>query len=138
MLTRFGGGLMTTERYHPLFAVDLANACTYYDSIADTLGDRSRVNVRSIIQTVTERPESFGRIGGEFRGALVDRFPYVVVFTVDDDMPSIFGLRHAASDRSDWFSRTMPTVSGEPSDAPESASRGDSTMEDQPRRPGDR
>ncbi len=27
--------------------------------------------------------DSFGRIGGDLRGALVDRFPYVVVFTVD-------------------------------------------------------
>ena len=129
---------MATERYHPLFAVDLANACSYFDSIADTLGNRFWVNVRSIIHTVVERPESFGRIGGEFRGALVDRFPYVVVFAVDDGIPSIFGLRHAVSDRSDWFSRTIPAASGEPSDAPESASRGDSTMEDQPRRPGDR
>ncbi len=129
---------MATERYHPLFAVDLATACAYYDSIAGTLGNRFRANVRSIIQTVIERPESFGRIGGEFRGALVDRFPYVVVFTVDNGLPSIFGLRHAASDRSDWFGRTMPAAIGEPSDAPESASQGDSTMEDQPRRPGDR
>lgn len=129
---------MGTERYHPLFAVDLATACAYYDSIAGTLGNRFRANVRSIIQTVIERPESFGRIGGEFRGALVDRFPYVVVFTVDDEMPSIFGLRHAASDRSDWFGRSMPAASGEPSAAPASASRDDSAMEDQPRRPGDR
>jgi hypothetical protein len=73
-----------------------------------------------MIQSVTERPESFGRIGGEFRGAMVDRFPYVVVFTVDDGIPSVFGLRHAASNRSDWFSRTMPAASGEPGDARES------------------
>lgn len=113
---------MATERYHPLFAADLSIACSYYDSIADTLGNRFRVNVRSVIQAAIERPESFGRIGGEFRGALVDRFPYVVVFTFDDGIPSIFGLRHAASDRSDWFSRTMPATSGEPRDARESPS----------------
>jgi hypothetical protein len=34
MLTRFGGGLMATERYHPLFAVDLASACSRYEAIA--------------------------------------------------------------------------------------------------------
>ncbi len=105
---------MATERYHPLFAVDLANACSYYDSIADTLGNRFRANVRLIIQAVVERPESYGRIGGEFRGALVNRFPYVVVFAIDDGIPTIFGLRHAASDRNDWFSRTVPKQSGEP------------------------
>ena len=118
MLTRSGGGLMATERYHPLFAVDLAEACSYYDSIAGSLGNRFRFNVRSIIQTVSDRPESFGRIVGEFRGASVHRFPSVVVFTVDGGIPSIFGLRHAASDRSDWFSRMMSSASGEPSDAP--------------------
>jgi hypothetical protein len=110
---------MATERYHPLFATDLAAACSYYDSIAETLGNRFRGNVRSIIETVVKRPESFGRIGGEFRGALVHRFPYVVVFTNDDGIPTIFGLRHASSDRRDWFIRTMPSESGEPADARE-------------------
>lgn len=110
---------MATERYHPLFAADLATACSYYDSISGSLGNRFRGNVRSTIKTLIERPDSFGRIGGEFRGALVARFPYVVVFTVDGGIPSIFGLRHAASDRNDWFRRTMPAASGEPSDARE-------------------
>jgi hypothetical protein len=110
MLKRFGGESMAAERYHPLFASDLAQACEYYDFIASELGNRFRRNVRSVIRDIVERPDSFGRIGGGFRGALVDRFPYVVVFTVDDDIPSIFGLRHAASDRSDWFGRTMPSA----------------------------
>lgn len=105
--TRFGAKLMATERYHPRFASDLAAACSYHDSIAETLGNRFRGNVRAMIQAVVERPESFGRIGGEFRGALVHRFPYVIVFTNDDGIPTIFGLRHAASDRRDWFSRAM-------------------------------
>ena len=113
---------MATERYHPFFAADLANACSHFDSISHSLGNRFRVNIRSIIQAVVERPHSFGRIGDDFRGALVDRFPYVVVFTVDDGIPSIFGLRHAASDRRDWFDRTMPSASGEPDDARESPS----------------
>ncbi len=119
MPTKYGAALMATERYHPLFASDLASACSYYDSIAETLGNRFRRNVRSIIQTVVERPESFGRIGGDFRGALIHRFPYVVVFTSDGGIPTIFGLRHAASDRRDWFSRTMPLGSSEPDDARE-------------------
>src|SRR6056297_939990 len=110
---------MATERYLPLFAADLTTACSYHDSISGSLRNRFRGDVRSTIKTVIERPESFGRIGGEFRGALVARFPYVVVFTVDGDMPSIFGLRHAASDRKDWFSRTMPAAGGEPDDARE-------------------
>lgn len=102
-----GGGSMATERYHPLFAADLRDACKYYDSITETLGRRFRVHVRSTLGDVVDRPESFGRIGGEFRGALLERFPYVVVFTIDKDITTVFGLRHAASDRKNWFDRTM-------------------------------
>ncbi len=99
---------MATERYHPLFAADLGSACSHYDSIGVPLGNRFRENVRSAIQEAVERPESFALIGGGFRGVLVDRFPYVIVFSADDGVISVFGLRHAASDRSNWFERTMP------------------------------
>ena len=108
----YGDGLMGTERYHPLVAVDLRDACQHYDSIAPALGNRFRTNVQLKIQTIIERPESFGDIGGDFRGALVDRFPYVIVFTVEHDVPCIYGVRHAASDRETWFDRTMPEAGG--------------------------
>jgi len=103
---------MATERYHPLFAIDLANVCSHYDSIASILGNSFRTNVRSAIQHVVDRPDSFGRMVGDFRGALVDHIPYVFVFTSDDDVPSIYDLHHAASDRADWFRRTMTSPSG--------------------------
>ncbi len=53
----YGDGLMGTERYHPLVAVDLRNACQHYDSIARALGNRFRVSVQQKIQTIVERPE---------------------------------------------------------------------------------
>ena len=107
---------MATERYHPLVAADLREAWAHYDAIASSLGDQFRESVQMKIQTITERPESFGRIVGEFRGAMIDRFPYVVVFTVDNDVPCIYGIRHAASDRKTWFRRTMPDTTGQQSD----------------------
>ena len=103
---------MGTERYHPLVAVDLRDACQHYDAIARTLGNRFRTNVQMKIQAIVERPESFARIGGDFWGALINRFPYVVVFTVENGVPCIYGVRHAASDRKPWFDRTMPGIGG--------------------------
>jgi len=37
---------MVIERYHSLFAADLADACSHFDSIASTLGNRFRTDVR--------------------------------------------------------------------------------------------
>lgn len=108
----FGDKSMKSERYHPLVASDLRDACQHYDAIARSLGNRFRTNVQSKIQAIVERPGSFGHIGGVFRGALIDRFPYVVVYTVEDGTINIFGVRHASTDRQAWFKRTMPGASG--------------------------
>lgn len=99
---------MAAERYHPLVAVDLRRASSQYDAIAIDLGNRFRTNVKLKIQKIVEHPESFGRIGGEFRGAIIDRFPYVIVFILDENITTIFGIRHAASDQTTWFDRRMP------------------------------
>ncbi len=98
---------MGTERYHPLFADDLRMACSHYDLISHALGARFRSNVRSAIEQIVSRPESFGRIGGDFRGAMIEKFPYVIVFTKAESVVMLFGIRHAASDRSDWFNRSL-------------------------------
>lgn len=103
---------MRADRYHPLVVVDLRDACQYYDAIAQTLGNRFRTNVQLKIQAIVERPESSGQIGGNFQGALIDRFPYVVVFTIEDGAINIYGVRHASTDRQTWFERTMPEASG--------------------------
>ena len=68
------------RRYHPEVADDLATAVSYYDDISVDLGNRFRASVRDLIATITDRPDSYGRIHGELRVALVNRFPYVVLF----------------------------------------------------------
>ena len=64
---RSGGESMAVERYHPLFPNDIISACEYYDTLDAELGERFRDSVRRTIESVLERPESFGRVGGEFR-----------------------------------------------------------------------
>jgi putative addiction module component (TIGR02574 family) len=57
-----GESMASTRHYHPLVADDLAAAVAHYDDISVDLGNRFRVSVRNRIDTVLERPESFGRI----------------------------------------------------------------------------
>lgn len=104
---------MATERFHPHFADDLAGACKRYDSISESLGLRCRSSVNRALNSIAERPESFGKIGGDFRGAMHHRFPYVVVFEIDPVWLTFFGLRHAASDRGDWFGRKADGIGEE-------------------------
>ena len=107
MMTSFGAEWMAkTRRYHPLVADDLATAVTSYDDISIALGNRFRAAVRDRIEAVTDRPESFGRIREECRAAMLDQFPYVVVFELQNQAVEILGVFHAASDQGKWFERS--------------------------------
>jgi plasmid stabilization system protein ParE len=107
-MPNFGGASMAEiRRYHPLVADDLAEAVGYYDDISVDLGNRFRASLRSRLETITERPDSFGRIHQEMRAAMLDRFPYVVLFEHMRGAILILGLFHAASDRERWFEREL-------------------------------
>ena len=95
-----------SRRYHPLVADDLAAAVAYYDEIAVDLGNHFRTSVRSRIETITDRPDSFGRIHVQLRAAMVDRFPYVVLFEHENETVTVLGIFHASSDRDRWFARS--------------------------------
>lgn len=64
---------MATERYHPLVAVDLRDACSHYDAIAGSLGNRFRRNVQIKIQKIIERPESCLRLSALSKLIVVSR-----------------------------------------------------------------
>ena len=81
-------------------------ATTYYDEISLDLGNRFRKAVRDRIEQITERPESFGRIHEQLRAAMVERFPYVVLFEYDNETVAILGVFHASSDHGRWFERS--------------------------------
>lgn len=103
-----GGVLMAKKRrYHPLVSDDLSSAAGYYDDISVELGNRFRASVRDRLRVIAERPESFARIHDEMRAAMLDRFPYVVLFEDHTQSVAILGVFHAASDQVGWFTRLL-------------------------------
>lgn len=97
---------MDKRRYHPLFADDLKDAAQYYDRISASLGNRFRSFVRKRLQVITENPELFGRVQNEIRASVVERFPYVVLYEIQNDVVVMLGIHHVASDRNEWFERS--------------------------------
>ena len=95
------------RRYHPQVADDLSTAVGYYDDISVDLGNRFRASIRKRLRLITERPDSFGRIHGNMRVTLVDRFPYVILFEERSEIVAVLGVFHAASDQKGWFERSL-------------------------------
>ncbi len=98
--------MASTRRFHPLVAKDLKLAVSHYDAISTDLGNRFRAAVRDRLDIVSDRPNSFGRIHKQFRAAMLDQFPYLILFQCEDRTVEILGVFHAASDRVGWFERT--------------------------------
>jgi hypothetical protein len=107
MTTSFGDASMgNRRRYHPLVAGDLTDATRHYDNISKELGNRFRHSVRDRIDAITERPDSFGRIHEMCRTAMLNHFPYVILFECEKQVITILGIFHAASDPAGWFERS--------------------------------
>lgn len=94
-----------TRRYHPLVAKDLAAAVSHYDNISLDLGNRFRAAIRDRVGIITDRPGSLSPIHEQCRAALLDKFPYVILFEHERETITILGIFHAASDRDGWFER---------------------------------
>jgi hypothetical protein len=92
-------------RFHPLVADDLSAATTWYDDISVDLGNRFRQSINARFDSVGFRPESFGLVHDKLRAARVDGFPYLVIFEHNNNVATIIGVFHAASDPDKWRGR---------------------------------
>lgn len=93
------------KRLHRLFPSDLSIATTYYDRISVELGNRFRDRVREKLASITDRPESFGFARRPLRAAMIDGFPYLLLFRVIGSTVYVAGLYHASSKPERWDDR---------------------------------
>lgn len=128
--------------YVATFAI--ANGRLYLNSIegrinGEDVADREIIEKRFPVRAHWYTGSIFISVGGYDMSS--KRFEYVIEFAIERG--KLVRTRYTESRRipMTWngLASSQSTGSGtEPSDAPESASRGDSAVEDQPRRPGDR
>ena len=93
------------NRLHRYFPSDLSIATAYYDRISIGLGNRFRARVRERLASIAARPESFGFARPPSRVAMVDGFPYLLLFRVIGSTVYVAGLYHASSDPDRWLDR---------------------------------
>ncbi|MCC7337489.1 MAG: hypothetical protein IT422_20550 [Pirellulaceae bacterium] len=93
------------ERFDPDFANDVIDATLYYDAISAALGNRFRDALRDTLREVRQRPLSFGFTRQPSRGAMLPKFPYVVIFRVTETSLIYGGCFHSSSDPARWRER---------------------------------
>ncbi|MGE0608114.1 MAG: type II toxin-antitoxin system RelE/ParE family toxin [Pirellulales bacterium] len=88
--------------YHPLFDCDVREAIGWYERRKVGLGNEFREQIRQSVATVIANPERFGRAASGFRYIRLPRFPYVVLFDLDEGRLVFLGVLHTARSIAKW------------------------------------
>ena len=85
---------------------DIAEARRWYDAKRAGLGREFRQAVRVVASLLKEHPDSFPRVHGEIRRALVTRFPYAIYYQrLDADALEVIACLHTRRRPEPWRDR---------------------------------
>ena len=73
---------------------DLVNAMATYDSLKDGLGFDFAERVKDILSHIAENPSLYPVFHRQFRKAVMDRFPYLVIYHLVHDEVRVMAIWH--------------------------------------------
>lgn len=77
----------------PAALLDLEEAVEYYNSKADKLGDKLAVLVDNSLLQIANLPTAYGYRYKDVRGKFLKRFPYLILFRIDEPAKTIQVVR---------------------------------------------
>jgi toxin ParE1/3/4 len=81
---------------------DFEDAFLYYDIISPALGDNFTRMFWLAIEKIAENPHNYFNISRKLRRITLGKFPYLIVYSISNDIVYVTGLFHKASKPSKW------------------------------------
>jgi plasmid stabilization system protein ParE len=94
-------------RFRPEIELDVREAAGWYEERSQGLGSRFEQEVRAALNRVAERPEAFSELGPGVRHAVLNVFPYLVIFRQAATFVEIIAVIHGAREPSNWQRRVV-------------------------------
>jgi plasmid stabilization system protein ParE len=91
--------------FRPQAEAEVLAARQWYEERRTGLGDQFQSALEEVIERVNGYPESFPRVHGEMRRALVQRFPFGLYFEIVENQVVVLGVVHGHRDPRIWKSR---------------------------------
>jgi toxin ParE1/3/4 len=104
---------VTQVRFAPEVPDELAEAVVWYEGKRQGLGGEFLEEIEAILPLMGDRPRSFPRLQDvaanlEIRRALLARFPYALVFLVQEEEVRVLAVAHAKRRPGYWLGRVRP------------------------------
>ncbi len=84
---------------------DLREAVRYYDSVEPALGRSFRDEVRAAVGRIRRLPLAWQAVGDCLRRYLVHRFPYGIIYLMQEDEILIISVAHLHREPGHWKDR---------------------------------
>ena len=91
--------------FHPEAEAEFLEAINYYESCKEGLGYEFAVEVYSAVERIVTHPQAWSLMEGEVRRCQTTRFPYGVLYAVDQGGVYILAVMHLHRDPSYWQHR---------------------------------
>ena len=93
---------------NPEAEIELIEAAKYYVEQARGLGDVSAIAVEAVIKEIESNPGQFSRVGVSIRRAVMERFPYGIIFSIEPDCLRILAIAYQKRRPNYWKGRKAP------------------------------
>ena len=92
-------------RLIPEAGQDVNEAIAWYDQKSDILGDEFLRSVTKCIQSIERYPEMYQKVYRRMRRALIETFPYQVLYEIDPQEIVVYAVYHCARNPKGWKKR---------------------------------
>jgi len=90
---------------NPDAEADLKEAKTWYDAQRAGLGDEFLDCVDEMFEQIRQLPKLGRQVYASLRRRLVRRFPYSIIYRIDDDQITVIAVYHGKRDPRGWQKR---------------------------------
>lgn len=91
--------------FHPEAEAEFLEAIAYYENYERGLGYDFSIEVHSAIQNIVSYPAAWPVLEDDIRRCLVNRFPYGVVYSIEQDGIFILAVMHLRRSPDYWKNR---------------------------------
>jgi len=83
----------------PAALAELREAAKFYEESRKGLGHDFLENVEAAFESIMRHPTLWRRLNGRFRRCLVHRFPYGIIYAIENDTIYIAAVMHLSASR---------------------------------------
>ncbi len=95
--------------FHPEALIEFSEAALYYSMKGSGLGLAFYTEVENAIQRIVENPTLYRTIEDDIRRCLTKRFPYGILYSIEEDYVLIIAVMHCSRKPSYWKDRMKKT-----------------------------